>query len=37
MLIQVPLNFDRLFDLLPVFMTEILLIANFQVLQTVEL
>ena len=37
MLIQEPLNFDRLFDLLPVVMTEILLIANFHMLQTLEL
>ena len=37
MLIQEPLNYDRLFDLLPVVMTEILLIANFHMLQTLEL
>lgn len=37
MLIQEPLNFDRLFYLLPVVMTEIHLIANFHMLQTLEL
>ena len=37
MLIQEPLNFDRLFYLLPVVMPEILLIANFHTLQTLEL
>lgn len=37
MLIQEPLSLDRLFYLLPVVMTGILLIANFQMLQTLEL
>jgi len=37
MLIQEPLNFDRLFYLLPVVMTDILLIANFHMLETLEL